>query len=308
MKSNLMVVVAALLFAGCKSATIEDPGGGGGGGEHPAVVEARASFPRFVELQTHVLSSTCAPNPGVCHNSANYPNLETAGNSITWVGADCNPEIPNPVDGWDACEKQGHVLVADVAGARFASALAWIEKAGPGSWTVHLVDPAPATLRTTVSFEDADGASFYDPPEVVDDEDLDENFSVTVDLVQASADATLSVNTEKAVNRDLADSILATVQGGDPNHNGTFGADSVPTGAIFFPGDLSRSYLWGRITGTVPGSRMPLANAPLTFPAYVAIACWIEGLDEVDSAPEADGIIDYDACDFAAAPIDYTLQ
>lgn len=310
MKANATVhvlLVAAFVLSGCSSVKPGDPGDDPPG-EHPAVAEARVTFPRFVDLQTKVLSSTCSPNPGVCHNSANYPNLETAGNSLTWIGAACNPEIPNPLDGWDACEKKGHVLVADPAGDPFRSAIAWIEKTAPGAWTVRLVDPSPATRRVTVAFEDAEGAGFYDPPEVVDEEDLDENFSVTVDLVAESADVVLSVNTEKAVNRDLADSILATVRGGDPNHNGTFGAESVPAGAVIHAGDLSRSYLWGRITGTVPGSRMPLANDPITFPGYVAIACWIESLDDTDAAPDAEGPIDYDTCTFADEPIDYTIQ
>ena len=63
---------------------------------------------------------------------------------------------------------------------------------------------------------------------------------------------------------------------------------------------------WGRITGTVPGSRMPLANGPITNPQYIALACWIEGLAD-QSDPQATDAIEYTSCDFAANPVDYEI-
>jgi hypothetical protein len=60
------------------------------------------------------------------------------------------------------------------------------------------------------------------------------------------------------------------------------------------PGRPDRSYLVGRITGTVPGTRMPLANAPLSKPEYDAILCWIAGLTSREAT--ADDPIDYDRC------------
>ena len=63
------------------------------------------------------------------------------------------------------------------------------------------------------------------------------------------------------------------------------------------------------MTETVPGFRMPLANQPLSFDEYIALACWIQGLPP-EAGPAAadragDAPIDYDACAFAADPIDY---
>ena len=78
-------------------------------------------------------------------------------------------------------------------------------------------------------------------------------------------------------------------------------------GVVTFPGSLDDSYMWQRITGQVPGSRMPLANAPLTEPAYVAIACWIEGL-KPGVTPSPDDPIDYTDCQFGQNPVDWTVH
>src|SRR5262249_36777370 len=105
----------------------------------------------------------------------------------------------------------------------------------------------------------------------------------------------------------FSDSVLLRVVGGDPNRNGVWGADdpSVLRGGLIQPRDLATSYLWGRITGTVPGTRMRLVNQPLSSSEYVAIACWIEGLDPANS-PNPEDAIAYDTCSFAKNPIDYT--
>ena len=68
---------------------------------------------------------------------------------------------------------------------------------------------------------------------------------------------------------------FASVIGGDPNRNGVFGAIDAPIpppATMVAPGSLATSYLWGRLTGTVPGFRMPLANGPVRNPQYIALA------------------------------------
>jgi hypothetical protein len=93
---------------------------------------------------------------------------------------------------------------------------------------------------------------------------------------------------------------LMGVTGGDPNGNGVFGAEDAWEEVM--PGKPEKSYLWARITGTVPGTRMPLANQPLSNAEYVAVACWIETLGQGASVEEK---IDYDACWYARTPTDY---
>src|SRR6185503_10673272 len=54
------------------------------------VTEARALFPRALELHSGVIGRTCSPNPGVCHHTSNYPDLHTIGNVVALLGAPCN--------------------------------------------------------------------------------------------------------------------------------------------------------------------------------------------------------------------------
>ena len=86
---------------------------------------------------------------------------------------------------------------------------------------------------------------------------------------------------------------------GDPNRNGVFGHDL--GGSMVVPGDLERSYLYGRLFGLVPGTRMPLGNQPLDEAEHLAVICWIETLDD---DPDVFDPIDYDACDEAAEAIE----
>lgn len=307
MKITRAFLAASLFAMGCNAAdATKDPHPDDEvATEHPAVTEARTVLPRFAELQTKVFSGTCSPNPGVCHNASNYPNLATAGNTLTWIGAPCNVELPNPLDGWDACEPLADAIETRGAPPGWYSRISWIEQTAPGAWRAGLMSAPDQSFKSAVAFLDWDGAIVYDPPVLVS-EDPEDAFAVTGELTAGVAEVIIRVETQNAGRRAFADSVLATIRGGDPNQNGILGAvdESVEPGAVVFPGSLARSYLWGRITETVPGSRMPLANTPLTLPDYVAIACWIEGLRAADAQPEDP--IDYDGCSFAKSPVDYT--
>lgn len=307
MKNRMMIpaaLAATLLAAACGGGKKDEgaaPTPTPDPNEHVWVQEARVQFPNFLDLQTNVISSTCSPNPGVCHNSSNYPNLETAGNTLAHVGAPCNVEIPDPTQGWDSCERHADYLRASTGGGggAFTSRIAWMEHVGPGTWNVGFEDPAPGTQSRRVDVLDADMNPVFQSPA---------DWQVNVALVQGTNHASLTVGGGDDFIRDYVDSILQTVIEGDPNRNGTWGAESaaVEEGALIYPGDPARSYLWGRLTGTVPGFRMPLANAPLTNPAYVALACWIEQLAG-DDDPQAEDAIDYTNCSYADAPEDHAV-
>jgi len=291
------LLLSASIAAGC--------GGGKSGGaaasptpnpnEPQSVQDARVQYPRFLDLQVNLLSSTCSPNPGVCHNSNNYPNMQTAGNTLSFVSAPCNAEIPDPLQGWDNCERKADRITVGT----FGTDIAWMQRIGPGTWSLGLKTPAPSGLAGRPTIRDTEGNLILDPPT---------DWNVMVINTAGQTVASLTVGGDDFIH-DFVDSVLKTVIGGDPNQNGTWGADdatvSAKSAAVFYPGDLSRSYLWGRITNTVPGTRMPLANAPIPEPGYVAMACWIEGL-KGNGADAAEDAIDYDHCQFALAPIDYT--
>lgn len=263
----------------------------------PLSQQACNDYPRVIDLQQGLMTETCSPNPGVCHQTNNYPDMHSAGNFLSVVDAPCNVEIPDPTQGWDNCELPADVMQTS---SGFTSDVAWIENVGTGTYDVSFAVAPTVTQTEDISMiTDATGQTvLLGIPE----------FMLTVDLVAGVNEATIHIGAQDFFF-DYVDSILATVIGGDSNRNGTYGADAgLDYAALVVPGDLDNSYLWGRITGTVPGSRMPLANGPVTNPQYIALACWIEGLTSVSEAPQPTDYIDYQACNFAADPIDYEIE
>lgn len=258
--------------------------------------DAQVTYPRLIDLQTKVFSQTCSPNPNVCHNSSNYPQLATAGATLAIANSPCNVEIPDRTQGWDNCERAGDHLRA---GLDINTRVAWMERMGPTTWRVGMEHPSPVTGDRKPEIYAEDGETILNPPD---------DWGVSIALVAGTSYGVVTVEPigDNDFIPDFVDAVLATVVGGDPNGNGTWGADeaTIEPGAVVVPGSLERSYLWGRITGTVPGFRMPLANTPITNPGYVAIACWIEGLSPTGGG-DPDDLIDYDTCDYAQAPQDY---
>jgi hypothetical protein len=275
--------------------------------DEPAVVsEARSLFPRTVEMHQRIVARSCAPNTGVCHNTSNYPDLSTAGSLLQAVGSWCNLELPDPTQGYDPCERRGDLLLVE---GIFASEIAWVEREALNRWRFGLRDPAPrAVVDTNVYFYE----ELPSAPVLLPAPDW-------IVRANAAAGAREILVTVEGVAQDpfvenYIDEVLASVIPGDPNRNGVFGAELLASdeeGArVLAPGHIARSYLWGRITGTVPGTRMPLANEDLSDAEYVAIACFIETLGKVQergALPSPSDDIDYDGCAFARAPVSYSL-
>jgi hypothetical protein len=259
------------------------------GAEAPFVTTARQRFPRAIDLHTGVIARSCSPNPGVCHNASRYPDLSTIGQMLAAVGGPCNVELPDPTQGWDACERAPWRARA----GSFTSDVAWTEKLVSGKWQLGLRDPAPATASAIASILDDGGAVVLSPITA---------WQITLTTVAGSRDAELAEGEDDAAMKLWLDSIAGNIVGGDPNQNGTWGSRGDDHGALVSPGSLDLSYLWGRITGTVAGTRMPLANQSLSNDEYVALACWIETLA---AFPRALDPIDYDACAFAWYPTAY---
>jgi len=260
--------------------------------EPESIIEAKERYPSLFALQTDHIAKTCSPNPGVCHNSNNYPEFRTVGNLIAAISAPCNVEMPDLTQGWDSCEQPGDVLLVD--GEKLT--IGWTEKLQRGRWELHLRQ-APITTQTIdVRIESADRMAILMSPS---------DWNVTANLVAGELVAEITADPENTFLLDYVDDTLATVLGGDINQNGKAGAEdpSVEPGAMIWPGDPTRSYLWRRLLGDVPGSQMPLANMPLGNAEYAAIACWIESL-EPDVMPSPTAPIDYDNCLYAKNPLD----
>jgi hypothetical protein len=287
------ILSSLVLFACAESSDpgpVAPPPAPAGPSEPASVSEARGLYPKLIDLQVKVIAHTCSPNPGVCHNGNNYPDMRTPGSLLAAVEAPCNVEMPDPTQGWDACERQADWLIA----GDFRSEIAWMESVGPGHKRLGLrTAPMVGGTRRPQIYA-GDREVVFEPVE---------DWNATVELVAGRAEVDLRIAPAQPFILELVDAALGAVVGGDPNRNGVFGAELTDRGALVTPKDPTKSYLWGRITGTVPGTRMPLANEPLTNAAYAAIACWIEGLDP--SKPiSADDPIDYDACNYAKTPLD----
>lgn len=260
--------------------------------EPQSVVDAKLRYPNLFRLQTGHIEKTCSPNPGVCHNSNNYPEFRTVGNLIAAISAPCNIEMPDVTQGWDACERPADVLIVD--GERYP--IAWTKKLGGGRWTLALAKTPTENLTTRFSIESAQKDTLLSAPE-------DWNVVVRLKIDDPKAEITAAPNDGFLLR--YIDEVLATVLGGDFNQNGILGADerSIESARLIWPGSPERSYLWRRLLGDVPGSPMPLANEPLGNAEFVAIACWIESL-QADQTPSVMDPIDYENCKYAAAPLD----
>lgn len=258
-----------------------------------SVTEARMLYPTAKELFSGRIQKTCSPNPGVCHNVNNYPDLRTAATMAQIVGAACNVDVPNPEHGYDGCEKPAdRIAIGD-----FVAPIAQRTQEAPGRWrlTLGTFPPGPG-VHYMFEFRDAEGTPFYRPM------DISETY---VRIEEGTKDIHLEVVDDTGFVAEFLDTITASLVEGDPNRNGILGGEdpTVEPAAMVVPGSLAQSYLWGRITGTVPGTRMPLANDALSNAEYTAVACWIETLPTEGHPPE-DMVIDYDACAYAAEPID----
>lgn len=280
---------AALLLATLSASCGEDRGSDAGpdGELHPWAIQAQNEIPDLLTLHTKVISRTCAPNGGVCHNGKEYPDLHTPGNLLTSVSNPCNRDLTaQPEKVFDGCEPEADTLES----GDFRTRIGWIG--------VDVYDPLTGQVRRPIRLEHAP------------DEDLRgerARFERKGDLVvRVPGNLWVEAGSKEGYLSDLylleySDYLaLSTLVGGDPNGNGVFGAED--PWAEIAPGRPEKSYLWARITGTVPGTRMPLANRPISNAEYVAIACWIETLG---SDPGVEQAIDYDGCWYARDPGDY---
>lgn len=253
--------------------------------------EARAKFPTVMALHEQVIARSCTPNGGVCHNMKEYPDLHTPGNFVTIAGKPCNEDkAADPSQYYDGCEPSADEMEIPSIGFRTRVA----------SISGDLYDGLDAVYREVTLEKEAPSSQYAVAARFLRNGAVIAEVPANLTLTEGSRTARL----EQIYNLDYQTYLaLGGVTGGDPNGNGVFGADDA--WHEITPGHPEKSYLIGRITGTVKGSRMPLANQPLSEPEYVALFCWIEG---TSSHPSPDDRIDYDGCRFAKNPVDYTIH
>jgi hypothetical protein len=283
------ICVSFLLLAACGGKpTIEPPPGG----EHQSVRVARQTLPTALELHATVISRSCSPSGGVCHNGKEYPDLRTVGSMIAALAKPCNRDrfLDEPSMVFDGCEPLADELVVGSGSDEWRSLIAYL---GPEEFDEQTFQ----SFRHVKTEKQAPRYMDRTPARIVRNGEAIVTLPANLSLGSGAKDGRIV----DVFNLDYASiRALGYVQGGDPNGNGIFGAGQ--PWQLIAPGHPDRSYLVGRITGSVPGTRMPLANAALTAAEYVAIICWIETLDE---DPDPHDRIAYDDCNFAKDPTAY---
>jgi len=280
-------VVAMLALAACAPAA---PLAG-------ETAEAAKQYPDLDSLYAHDqgIYRGCGPTAGVCHNSNEFPNLDSVGSIVDTIGRDCNLKRQDAATINDLCERGGDRLVAGASSAE----IAWIETVdlAARTWKIQLRDTLAPSNALVVERDDRELYAFADykitaaadptdahalvltvpvpPPPASEDDEVEPDFGLTV------------------LARSGIAGDPAVIRVGDPNRNGTFGAEL--GGKIIKPGDPARSYLLSRLLDPNAGPLMPRANCcRWSKPAVRALYCWVEGLDA--DGRNALAKIDYSRC------------
>lgn len=286
-------------------------------GTNPIVIEAQQRFPTGLELHRKVIWRTCTPNGGVCHNSKEYPDLRTPAGFAAAFDAPCNVQPGETSSVFDGCERAADRLHLD-AFEDEPVAIAWIEQVvtltaddenaqAPGLH-IHLVTPLPgdrtegwSTARFSRTFTDEAG----------DVRDLDyATFDTEWHVLEGR---THLIGNIEEYQTDAVQALLdIDMIEGDANRNGTIGSTLDMDVRLLVPGSPEQSYLIGRIRGEMfdaplPGSRMPLANSPLSIPEMLALFCLIEGFPAEADQEYLSSSIDYRNCSYSENPEDLNL-
>ncbi|MEI8258398.1 MAG: hypothetical protein WCJ30_22205, partial [Deltaproteobacteria bacterium] len=254
-----------------------------------------AAYPSLSEIYAGAqgVYRGCGPNGNVCHNSRQYPNMNTLGALALNVNMPCNQlqDDPTRIDDW--CERQGDTVRIGTERRLLAYLQLVSERTDTmGSrWAIVVQGDLPALTGM-------DRLSIVRVRPGADDVVL-QSFSAT----QLSADPTRAsvVLARLDVMDDAAERRLAraglpaerdAIQFGDPNRNGVYGVGL--GSALILAGHPERSYLIRRLIDPSAGPLMPLANCCFwSKESLRALWCWIANL-----RPDGSNALD---------PIDYTV-
>jgi hypothetical protein len=294
-------------------------------GSDAVVLQAQARFPTGLDLHKKVIWRTCTPNGGVCHNTKEYPDLHTPANFAAAFSSPCNIQSGEFGAVYDGCERAGDRI--RFGGYGFGSdeiEIGWVELVpgeaedygnsepppdAPGLH-IHLAAPMPAQDDSPQAY----GTMSFIRTFVNEAGEVQESVYASYDGVWwPIGDRTHILGGVAEYQIEAAQDLLATgIVMGDANRNGVFGSHDGSPVSMLEPGDPIGSYLIGRMRGemhgeAVPGSRMPLANAPLTIDEMLALFCLVEGFPADGDTAMLSGPIDYNACSFAENPAELNL-
>jgi hypothetical protein len=283
------------------------------------VIEAQANFVHGLDVQQKIIWRTCTPNDGVCHNRKEYPDLRTPTSFLAAFDAPCNIQPGEFSSVYDGCERPGDVVTFRGQGSEGAG----IELA----YLVRVAGEPPENDDESLQPDaDTPGLHVYLAQPLKGDRDYfwgnmrlsrRAQTGETITEIEYARIDTLWYALDDGrhlygiVYNYLADDIAAlAAQGvieGDANRNGIFGAKTGKNVAMLAPGRPEDSYLIARMRGQIhgenlPGSRMPLANQPLSVPEMLALFCLVEGFGAKDRESGLMARIDYNACSYAKNP------
>jgi hypothetical protein len=294
-------------------------------GGNQTVLRAQEKFRTPLDLHSKVIQRTCGPTGGVCHNQKEYPDLHTPANFLSAVGAECNVQPGEYSSVYDRCERPGDRF--KFQGADYQEIeIGYLERI-QGEYVDFTADDRPEDAPSKPS-ADTPGLHIYlASPIPVDREQtystgqfirtfVNEDGNVQ-DLAFANfrtrwwiLDGGTHLMAEvRDYQVDNVNELLSVgIEQGDLNRNGVYGARETEDAKLLDPGNPETSYLIARMRGRmegepVPGTRMPLANQPLSVEEMLALFCFVEGLpSDLQKTPEGTTPIDYKNCSYSENP------
>jgi hypothetical protein len=291
-------------------------------GQDANVLEAQARLRTGLDLHRKVVTRTCSPNGGVCHNRKEYPDLHTPANFLGAIGAYCNVQPGEETSVYDGCERTGdrlrlngqmdreieigHIINVPGEFAEYNNEdKPTVESAG---LHIFLHDPIPGDRDEVWT-----GGQFIRTFVREDGEVQDIAYATYETRWWILGDRKHLYGEVREWQIDRVNNLLSVgIVQGDANRNGVFGARKAAPIRMLMPGKPEESYLIARLRGTikgdkVPGSRMPLANQPLTIPEMLALFCFVEGLPPLGQTPDLTWPIDYKNCSYSTDPENLNL-
>lgn len=288
-------------------------------GSNQTVLRAQEKFRTPLDLQSKVIQRTCGPTGGVCHNQKEYPDLHTPANFLSAVGAPCNVQPGEYESVYDRCERPGDRF--KFQGADYQEIeIGYIERvqgeyvdyreeddvptAESAGLHVYLASPIPVDRQETYetgqfirTFVNAEGNV----------QDLAfANFRTRWWILDGGTHLMAEVRDYQVDN--VNELLSVGIEQGDLNRNGVYGARETADAKLLDPGSPETSYLIARLRGKmegerVPGTRMPLANQPLSVEEMLALYCFVEGLpSDIEKTPDGTTPIDYKDCSYSENP------
>ena len=233
--------------------------------------DARVEYPTFRAFYDKYLERTCTPFDNVCHSSHDSPDLSEPEDYVAAFEARCHHIDP----AYDGCEPVGDpIRIVSGPDAGWSSEIGWLELTDE-TLRVSPRTPPPAGEALTIAVE-----SDYFGREWIELE------SAVAEGTLITAPATALSDLQRGVLQDI-------VRQGDPNRNGTFGADDPH--ALLRSGDPERSLIFLGLRGEVSGLPLPLSSPAADLPDLAALGCWIEQIG-IPADDDIDAPIDYDNC------------